>query len=174
MIFCISNSIDVISLLIGFLTLLVASATFYYFLRERKRGLSEVVYQKQVDACYDIMLIFSNLESSLVMWGNQRNARGVYSVDYRLEAIDEYNNLQFIFRKYNLILSNDLISGIQKLTELFQEQIETMDSIPKSDPNLEILSYGFYELQGKMREQFGIEKLSKSNESILEHFDKAK
>ncbi len=154
------------------LILVFGGYTIYFNLRQRKRVLSSVVYNRQIEACYELIEGFAELQVAIRKWNDlrQREIMNFYNDD--LETNKKYSNQIHTIQKYSLILPNKLNDGIIRSFEFVKQQIDIMRTNPGHQFDLNAFSDQLGDLYSTMRITFGIEKLSKANKSILENFEK--
>ncbi len=162
---------EYITLIIGLASPVIYGLTLFYFLRERKSALRSVVYEKQIDACYEIMMTLYELNLLIERWDDKREEGNHNETEKRLtEILKTYNVSANIVRKYNFILPDELQYSIDFLIENMETEINNMAKDMQHYYQREIF-YEYKDLKKNIKKFFGIEKLSESNRKVIEHFD---
>lgn len=137
-------------------------------LNERKRSLSSVVYEKQIQACYELITSFSQLEKSFHGWIDlKEKGYHVHSVPYPQQTSDSISQIYMDLRGHFIVLPSKFLNEFTTLMYYFLEEHEKMcDDIKYLTDKNEIYDK-MGVVQNRIRKEFGIEKLSASNRSIL-------
>ncbi len=158
-----------LQIIIGLLTALFTGFTCYLFYRERKSTLRSVVYEKQIEACYEIMVLFSELEERLKGWEIQKKDPNdiIYSGNYEEGTFITHAKLSAAIRKYYMILPNKIYNAITKLNIEFNQEIENMSDDKLYEFPWQVVSFNAIEVYDMIRIEFGIEKLHKSSKNVI-------
>ena len=167
---------EYITLIIGLASPVIYAITLFYFLKERKSTLRAVVYEKQIEACYEIMFLFSELEEMMKGWDYQKKNPNdiIYSGDCYEGTMQVHYKLSNAIRKYYLILPNEIFDAITNLNDVYNQEIENLKNDKKYEFPWMAVSFRSIEIYDMIRKEFGIQKLSESSKKVIEHFEEKK
>lgn len=166
-----SDKLTIIIIIITSVGTGITIASFFYYLRERKRVLSTVVFEKQIEACSQVLLQFTGLNQSLKDWNKQKRRIPPYTRIYPQGAIEDYNELVDNIKYYSLITPGELLEGEINLLELLKAEMHSMSDSTEPSLNLKNLDDELGQFLIQVKKYFGVENLSNSNRAILPHYE---
>lgn len=148
------------------LAIIISVIAIIISLKERKRGLSSVVYETQIQACIEITDAFGELDQIFHGWVDLKEQYHNHREPYSKQTADAITSVYSILRTKCIVLPNRLIHEFTVLMHFYIREQEKMVNEKDYAADKNDLFIKFAELQNKIRNEFGIEKLSASNKTI--------
>lgn len=152
------------------LAIVISFVSLVILYHERKSTLRSVVYEKQIEACYVIMMAFSDFYSKYNYWKmSTKHIQEFQTENPREQTYTSFYFLSDLLTKYHLILPQDIFFSINEEYNKCNKLISDLnDGVVNNEFDFIALQSNF-ELQNKIREYFGIEKLSTSSQEVIHH-----
>lgn len=153
---------DLITLLGVITALALGIVNLFYIVKNRRNSIREHLYKEQIANTYKVFEKFSNLNQEIDNVINNPNKRHDNQVeDLQNEASTLIYSLEFILSNDFLATSNDTL---KEVTRFYLEYLSTNEDRAYNAYKKYYDKY--YDLVRLTREQFGIEALTKENETL--------
>lgn len=149
--------------LIGVLTALaLGTVNLIYTVKNRRNSIREHLYKEQISNTYKIFEQFSKLNQEIDDAINNQSKRHDNQVEnLQNETISLIYSLEFILSNDFLIVSKDTL---KEVTQFYLEYLSTNEE--RASKAYKKYYDKYYDLVRLTREQFGIEVLTKENETL--------